>query len=157
MERLPKFVRDRLRTEVPREHPDAEVLSAFAENALPASEREVVVEHLSSCAHCRDIVFLAAPPASEQQPVFAAPKTRPYFSLRWGTLAACVVIGGLFLLSYRPGFKPSGRASLAKNPSIPVAEELASQEKPPADLELLREKQFALVPSPPARGHAEPK
>jgi len=158
MDQFSKFVRDRLRTESPREHPDAEILSAFAENALPAREREVVVEHLSGCANCREVVFLAAPPASEQQPVFAAPRPRPYFALRWGTLVAGLVIGGLLLVSHRPGFKSMGHDSSAKNTSIPVASKLAAQEKLPSDLESMRERQFALAPPPPpARGHAEPK
>jgi hypothetical protein len=162
MNSLPKFVRDRLRTEAPRQHPDAEVLSAFAENALPATEREAIVEHLSACTHCRDIVFLAAPPASEQQQVFAAPRARPYFALRWGTLVACLAIGGLLLLSHRLGFRPNEPSSSAKTTSVPVPEKLAAQEKIPADLESMRDKQFAFrvvppPPPPPARGHAEPK
>jgi hypothetical protein len=40
-------------------HPDENLLSAFAENALTSIERENVLEHLSTCARCRDVVFLA--------------------------------------------------------------------------------------------------
>src|SRR5271156_1125897 len=40
-------------------HPDENLLTAFAENALTSIERESVLEHLSTCARCRDVVFLA--------------------------------------------------------------------------------------------------
>jgi hypothetical protein len=160
MDQLQKLVRNRLRTQAPTGHPDAEVLSAFAESALPVAEREAVVEHLSACAPCRDIVFLAAPPASEQQQVFAVPKARPYFALRWGTLAACLMIGAMLLVSRRGDLQTASRSVSAKATSIPVAEKLAAQEKVPAELESMRDRKVApriLPPPAPARGHAEPK
>ena len=40
-------------------HPDADVLNAFAEQALPDGERLRVVAHMAECAHCREVVFLA--------------------------------------------------------------------------------------------------
>lgn len=40
-------------------HPDADQLSAFAEQALPAHEREQMLAHLAGCAACRVIVFTA--------------------------------------------------------------------------------------------------
>jgi len=162
MDPLQKLVRDRLRTKVPLEHPNAEVLSAFAENALPATEHDAVVEHLSACAHCRDLLFLAAPPASEPQQVFAAPKARPYFALRWGTLVACLVIGAVVLVSRHRSMQPMVGFTSAKSQSTQVPQNLAVQEKLPAELESMRDKQLALrvlpLPaSPPPRGHAEPK
>src|SRR6185312_14926156 len=86
MDPVKKLVADRLRVQVAGPHPDAEVLSAFAENALPVIERETVLQHLSTCSDCRDILFLAAPSATESQPVVSAPRARPLFALRWGTL-----------------------------------------------------------------------
>src|SRR6185369_6035084 len=162
MDPLQKLVRDRLRTKVPLEHPNAEVLSAFAENALPATEHDAVVEHLSACAHCRDLLFLAAPPASELQQAFAAPKARPYFALRWGTLVACLVIGAVVLVSRHRSMQPMVGFTSAKSQSTQVPQNLAVQEKLPAELESMRDKQLALrvlpLPaSPPPRGHAEPK
>src|SRR5207248_3733855 len=99
MDPLKKLVASQLRVEIAGPHPDAELLSAFAENALPVSERQTVLAHLSSCADCRDVVFLAAPVASEEQQVFAAPKSHRYFALRWGTLAACIAIGSVLLIA----------------------------------------------------------
>ena len=40
-------------------HPDAQMLSAFAEQALSAKERSEVLEHLAACGRCREIVALA--------------------------------------------------------------------------------------------------
>jgi hypothetical protein len=40
-------------------HPDAETLSAFAEQALSAKERGQILEHLAACGRCRQIVALA--------------------------------------------------------------------------------------------------
>jgi len=41
-------------------HPDAEMLSAFAEQALDASERAAVLKHLAICGRCREVVALAS-------------------------------------------------------------------------------------------------
>jgi hypothetical protein len=40
-------------------HPDAESLNAFVEQALPPDEREQVLAHMASCGRCRQVVFLA--------------------------------------------------------------------------------------------------
>ena len=50
-------------------HPDAELIGAFIENALPAPERDQLMAHLATCAHCRQIVYLAqdAMPAEAPQ------------------------------------------------------------------------------------------
>src|ERR1700686_3077508 len=54
MTEVPKIVYDRLRAAVPeRAHPDVDLLSAFAEQALSATEREGVLQHLALCGDCR--------------------------------------------------------------------------------------------------------
>ena len=40
-------------------HPDAELLNAFAEQALAGGERDVVLRHLAECSRCRQVVTLA--------------------------------------------------------------------------------------------------
>ena len=42
-------------------HPDAESLSAFAEQALEGRERGEVLNHLAVCGRCRHVVALARP------------------------------------------------------------------------------------------------
>ncbi len=164
MDPLKKLVADRLKAPIAGPHPDAEVLSAFAENALPASERETVLQHLSTCSDCRDIIFLAAPLTGESQQVVSAPKPRPVFALRWGTLAACIVIAAVFLVSRHE----APRTQLAKSvpqptpaaASAPAATDtLVAAEKTPAELTEMRDKlpAKAAVHVPSATGHVEPK
>jgi hypothetical protein len=50
-------------------HPDADSLSAFAEELLPAGEREQILAHMSTCARCREVIFLAWQAAAEDLPV----------------------------------------------------------------------------------------
>lgn len=64
---VPKIVHHRLRATTPGQHrleqvhPEADVLSAFAEQALSVAEREGVLQHLALCADCRDVIALALP------------------------------------------------------------------------------------------------
>lgn len=94
MNGMRKLVSARLRAQaVAGPHPDAEVLSAFAEKALPEVERKAVLQHLSECANCRDVVFLSLPESAEAQPVLALPSRRfSRFALGWGTLAAAIAV-----------------------------------------------------------------
>ena len=64
MQNVPKIVRERLKAAAPAvNHPDADLLTAFAEDSLPGVERDGVLEHLARCGACRDIVALALPEA----------------------------------------------------------------------------------------------
>jgi hypothetical protein len=107
MEDLPKIVRQRLRVAAaPGVHPRADLLTAFAEKALTERERIRVVEHLSRCEDCREVVFLAAPPEAPAQVVEKHPHGEPWLgwpSLRWGTALACVVVVGTAVTLYREG------------------------------------------------------
>ena len=135
MTEVPKIVYDRLRAATPeqaspsqalpdqalpdevaprRAHPDADLLTAFAEQALTAAEREGVLAHLALCDDCREVVSLALPAAdlvptpiaieteasrattsrtpAPRRPIFAWP------SLRWAALAAAVVVAASVLV-----------------------------------------------------------
>src|ERR1700730_16072619 len=75
MTEVPKIVYDRLRAAFPeRAHPDADLLAAFAEQALSATERDGVLQHLALCGDWRDVV---APPrqAGDMGPPRTAPQT----------------------------------------------------------------------------------
>src|SRR5271170_6588545 len=81
MTEVPKIVHDRLRAaEVPTgpgqnaselRHPDADLLTAFAEQSLSVSERESLLEHLAGCGDCREVVMLALPEADAAVPAAA--------------------------------------------------------------------------------------
>jgi hypothetical protein len=53
-------------------HPDAESLSAFAEQALGERERSQVLEHLAVCGRCRQVVALAREAADAEASARAA-------------------------------------------------------------------------------------
>jgi hypothetical protein len=105
MSDLPNIVRERLKTAPAGLHPDPNLLSAFAEQALSDRERTQVLDHLARCGECRDVVALATPPTQPAAIVAGRDTVRvpkaPWFSwptLRWGALAACVVIVGTAVL-----------------------------------------------------------
>jgi hypothetical protein len=138
MTEVPKIVYDRLRASGPERalpgrsvtgrsvpesaHPDADLLAAFAEQALAATERDGVLEHLALCGDCREVVALALPDAgmvavpteanTEAVPTTAIPpKSRwswlsspklAWPSLRWAALAAGIAVAASVLLLH-PG------------------------------------------------------
>src|SRR5918996_442158 len=58
-------------TDSDSDHLDADELSAFAENALPAAARARYTEHLADCSKCREIVVQL----SGSVPIVAAKET----------------------------------------------------------------------------------
>jgi hypothetical protein len=109
MQDVPKIVRARLQRPEPltaESHPDADLLTAFAEQALAGRERDHVIEHLARCGDCREVVALALP-ATEAVPASKAgsPERTSWFSLpvlRWGVVAAGVLaVTSVGVLQYR--------------------------------------------------------
>jgi hypothetical protein len=103
MEELPKIVRSRLAHQMSanQAHPDANLLAAFAEQALLDRERAAISAHLAQCAECREALALAsaAQPAAERAP--AAPRRHWFLEWRWAgaAVAACCVVA--VALQYR--------------------------------------------------------
>ncbi len=98
MEQILKVVRDRLQAAAPEvgDHPDPDLLTAFAEQLLGVPERARVLEHLAQCAGCREVLSLAAPELVSVEGA-AATRTSGWFRwpvLRWAAVAACVVVVG---------------------------------------------------------------
>jgi len=87
----------------PGEHPEAEQLNAFAENALAAQERESVLAHLAACEDCREIVGLAVEARPE-----GAPLVKPardgfrWATFQWAAVAASVAIVTVAVLVVGP-------------------------------------------------------
>src|SRR5215467_13363548 len=109
MPEVPKIVQERLRAADGARgdaHPDANVLTAFAEQALSISEREGVLAHLAICEECREVLTFHVPaleavaePASSGPDAVSSVRTsappQPWFAwnrLGWAGLAAGVVI-----------------------------------------------------------------
>jgi hypothetical protein len=134
MTEVPKIVYDRLRAALPEHaHPDADLLAAFAEQALSATERDGVLEHLTLCGDCREVVALSLPAADMVTPQ-TAPQTADvdgvrttvsragapaphklsfaWPNLRWAALAAGVVVAAAALLLH------PGKLNQATTPSV---------------------------------------
>lgn len=98
MQNIPKIARERLKAAgIAVDHPDADLLSAFAEQTLREAERATVVEHLARCAECRYVVAVALP-AMEPPGVLVAPG-KTWFSwpvLRWGFAVAGIAVIATF-------------------------------------------------------------
>lgn len=68
-----------------------EVIAAFVEGRLPAAERAVAQDHLSTCESCRDVLADTARFAEEQVP--SVPKGAIYWGQKtWMGLAAAAVV-----------------------------------------------------------------
>lgn len=91
MQEISKIVLDKLQKQLVEEiHPDANLLTAFAERILAEGERAQVIKHLASCGDCREVVALALPELEMGASAAMAP-SRNWFgwpALRWGLVAA---------------------------------------------------------------------
>jgi len=78
-------------------HPDADQICAFVEHALPAHEREQMLDHLAGCTECRAVVALSLPELVEPEGAPAAASFKPWW-LRWrlawpaGVATAAIVL-----------------------------------------------------------------
>lgn len=126
-----KIVRERLKAGSAgmASHPDADTLTAFAERSLSARERDGILDHLSHCGDCRDIVALAMPPADavEVPELYSRGKWLAWPALRWGFAAVGVVLVATFgIVQYRNRSRDSmapykvAVVSQAKNKALDV-------------------------------------
>ncbi len=91
-------------------HPDAESLSAFAEQALIGAERDQILAHMASCSRCREVVFLAQRAMDAEQsisvsiaPVEEEKKSRGWFAgwrLAWVPAAALAGFVGFAVVQH---------------------------------------------------------
>lgn len=111
MAELPKSVVERMKAQAaPQEHPDADLLGAFSEQALTGRERESVLAHLAVCAACREAVALAAPPlvAVQPGPVLVPWYRRPQI-FAWAGSAATLALVAALVVNYgrSPRYSPA--------------------------------------------------
>lgn len=148
MEQPPKIVQQRLReTQKPGIHPDPDLLAAFAEKSLNDGERAQVLQHLADCADCREVVSLATPEIkTAPSPSATIPPWLSWPMLRWGALAACVVVVGAAVTlhydrrrSVEPYLTEQGPAAPAAAPETEVPQQpnqkLAAKIAPPSPLQ----------------------
>jgi hypothetical protein len=156
MRELPKFVVERLKESVlvAGHHPDADVLTAFAERSLPTSERAVVLEHLARCGDCRDVVALALP-ATEVVDLAGASAGRrsrwQWHVLRPAAVAAAIITAvavGIFRYQHR---EPAN-VIIARN----VEQKQIAASPTPNEMEKAAPRQETVSPSAETRREAAP-
>ena len=146
-------------------HPDENLLTAFAEQTLAPSERQNVLEHLSSCRHCRDVVFLAQQAAAEEE-TQAAPVADKSLAGGWwlgrrhwgmvlagGALAAMLIVTSLRLYElHRAPVSPPPAVAGARAPVAPTENEAAATSNAPTSSPVKKEsRQRAPVENAPLR------
>ena len=134
---VPKTVIERMRAAGPvANHPDADLLTAFAEQSLPAPERTTLLQHLARCSECREIIALAVPPSEAVTAAATLPARSGWLTwpaLRWGLVAAgLVIIASLGILPYRRIAAPSIAAYKGPEITIPEQRAQSSASAPPA-------------------------
>jgi hypothetical protein len=141
MQDVPKIVLKRLQeTAVAEAHPDADLLTAFAEQSLGESERTSVMEHLARCGDCREVVALALP-ASEAVAVAATSRSSRggWFGwpvLRWSVaLAGIIAIVSFGIVQYRQRQKNESLGSNLTASNEPAANTVQSLPPSPAPSE----------------------
>ena len=99
MQDVPKIVLKRLQDrEAAGTHPDADLLTAFAEQSLIESERAHVMEHLAHCSDCREVVAFALP-ATETVAVTASTSPARTGWLSWLALRWSVALAGIIAIT----------------------------------------------------------
>ncbi len=166
MERVPQIVSERLKAGAPVvDHPDADLLTAFAERSLSKPERATLVEHLARCGECREIVALALPASDDLQQT-ATPSATGLLTwpvLRWGLIAAGILAVASFgvmqyqrrssMLAFQASHQEA-ESKVAKNlpvasPSTEPAEERDKTQTPAAFASPERKEEQAAASSGP--------
>jgi photosystem II stability/assembly factor-like uncharacterized protein len=139
-------------------HPDADTITAYVEQSLPAGERQTVVAHLAVCEPCREVVALSQPlPELAVQPVLQpAPVSTwrrllsPAFGLVSAVAAMAIIAVAVLQLPHNASQKPvpsqqaqvTAPADQPANQSDPSQPQTAAQNSTPQTAE-----QKATVPA----------
>jgi hypothetical protein len=143
MAELPKLVKDRLAAQPHAgQHPDPDLLSAFAEQRLTLTEKQSVLAHLSSCSECREVVALAQPELGQPAQVAAPARVQ---RLLWILAPVTIAIALAFVVLFVPRPEQSNGIRMARveTPAPPAERDQAAGAKPEAKAE-----QAALPGSP---------
>jgi hypothetical protein len=159
---IAKIVSQRLRASASAgPHPDADLLTAFAENSLRAAERGHMMEHLSQCQDCRQVIALALPQLEIPQSVASPAESGSWLRwpvLRWVASAACVVAVGAAVSLHFAANRTKPASPLASREVALVggeAPESKRQDQPAAPAKTAQafamKKAVAQVPQPEAK------
>ena len=132
MPELPNLLRQRLAATQSGEiqaHPDADTLTAYMEQSLPAAESKTVVAHLSVCEPCREVVALsqALMVQPDTQTVLApvpVARWRRLFKPVFGAAAAMAAMAVIAVMVLQlPHKTPQQSATNANSPASQPAQE----------------------------------
>jgi hypothetical protein len=114
-------------------HPDPNLLSAFAENALPDAARKQLLQHLGGCSDCREILYLSMlDPAVAQKALSFQPNRYSTFGWRWGAVAGSItVVAVLFLSARHKVAGPSVEQKAVVASAAPASAQIAADKTPP--------------------------
>jgi len=164
MDQIAKLVSGRLQAQPAGPHPDADSLTAFAENALADKDRVQLLQHLGTCAECREVLYLAAPEGSGQLQENNAPSFQPRrqsrFLLRWATAGAlAAILVGSFVanrqLSNRLSNARHDSAKLVAPPPVTSPYTKLAEQKIPEDVDKVRNAQVAQTSPRPSIADAD--
>lgn len=128
MAEMPNIVVRRLQAKVEAGvHPDSDVLAAFAERSLHQREQTDILEHLAYCTECREVVVLALPAQIDVAASSTAILPSGWLSwpvLRWGAVAACVVVVGAAVTLHYESLQTNRPAI-----TVPVSDAVVVQDK----------------------------
>jgi hypothetical protein len=162
MAEVPKIVSQRLQAIAKLgDHPEPNLLGAFVERSLGKRERVQVLEHLAQCADCREMVSLSATQSgiAHAMPVVpAGPSWLSWPVLRWGALAACVVVvGAVVTLRQKPETRQIAVSIAGGKPAVDMQLSLPNdaREKEVASLQV--PKSEAKVALPAKQTPSQPK
>jgi hypothetical protein len=155
MDPVTKLVSGRLKAEAPTgPHPGAELLAAFAENALPEADRGQLLQHLGGCSDCREILYLALPDSPQTQKVLV-PQLRPFtfrhfpfsrWALGWGAVVASVAIVAIVGTNRLGHRNQTALKIAAPPPSANEVETKIAADKAPQELDQLQAARDAIKP-----------
>lgn len=143
MQDVPKIVLKRLQeSSAAGNHPDADLLTAFAEQSLAESERARVMDHLARCSDCREALARSVPAmelvavAASAAAASTTPARSRWFAwpvLRWGVAAAGIVaIASIGIVQYRQWHRNDNLVSSLASHSEPTAAPQALPQSLPA-------------------------
>lgn len=125
MKNVPQIVRQRLKADVSPSHPEANMLTAFAEQLLSKTERASVLAHLARCGECREVVALALPEIEASQTIGVPARSGwlSWSAFRWAVVTAGVAVIAIGGVEYQRHSRAELSARFVK--AIPQAESVA--------------------------------
>jgi hypothetical protein len=123
MANLSKILRLRLAREAEQqggEHPDANLLAAFAENALMKQERATVLTHLARCPDCREYLAIASRAVESESPAALGAATHGpvhRFSPVWRWASGAAVALGVVAVMWQFHIGPPAGAQNQESPA----------------------------------------